>query len=433
MTTTNRPLRVFLCHSSNDKPAVRELYKKLSAEAWIKPWLDEQELLPGQDWDLEIENAVQKADAVIVLLSDAAVKKEGYIQKELRFALSVALEKPEETIFIIPLRLDDCFIPRSLKTIQYIDYYPSERQDFAFKKVVESLKIRANALGLSFSVQPSSNNLIAKPTNKFTPDGNRIFTFGDIDFVRVPAGKFVMGSDIKGAVSGSKKPKYGMVELDIPYDYFIGRFQVRNLDYAKYYFDKYERNYQPGAPFPEHLRSEMSINPDDNAPVVVMMIWDILAYIKWLNERFSSDLPNGYEFQLPTEVEWEKAARGVDGRHFPWGNTVDSTKCNSLEGGIGTTTPVGKYSPAGDSPYGASDMAGNVWEFTSSLIANIPSQIKRFTNEEIINSRKHIVIRGGSFRDKTILSISSFRNSTTRNSLSSAIGFRLCLAPHSLK
>ena len=77
--TTNRPLRVFLCHSSADKPAVRELYQKLRAELWIDPWLDEEKLLPGQDWDLVIEKAVQNSDAVIVLLSDSAVKKEGYI------------------------------------------------------------------------------------------------------------------------------------------------------------------------------------------------------------------------------------------------------------------------------------------------------------------------------------------------------------------
>jgi formylglycine-generating enzyme required for sulfatase activity len=427
--TTNRPLKVFLCHSSNDKPAVRELYQKLRAEAWVDPWLDQEKLLPGQDWDLEIEKAVQTSDAVIVLLSDSAVKKEGYIQKELRFALSVALEKPEETIFIIPLRLDDCFMPRSLKTIQYIDCFPHERIDSAFEKVIESLKIRAITLGLETKKQLSSTSQIAKPANKFTPDGHRIFTFASIDFVRVPAGKFILGSDLKGAVSGKRKPKYEKMELDIPYDYFIGRFLTRNLEFSKYYFDEHKINYQPGSYFPEDLRSEMSINLDDNAPVAIVMIWDILAYIKWLNMKFSSDLPDGYEFQLPTEVEWEKAARGVDGRHFPWGDTVDLTKCNSLESGIGTTTPVGKYSPAGDSPYGVSDMAGNVWEYTSSFVANHPSQNYRFTNEEAINNRKHIVIRGGSFRDKMILSISSFRNSTTMNSISSRIGFRLVVSP----
>ena len=103
-----RKLRVFLCHSSNDKPAVRELYGRLKAEGWIDPWLDEEKLLPGQDWDLEIEKAVEASDAVIVFLSNNSVSKEGYVQRELRFVLRIADFKPEGTVFVIPMRLEDC-------------------------------------------------------------------------------------------------------------------------------------------------------------------------------------------------------------------------------------------------------------------------------------------------------------------------------------
>jgi len=63
-----RPLNVFLCHASQDKPAVRELYKRLSAEKWIDPWLDEEDLLPGQDFDFEINQALRDADAIIICL-----------------------------------------------------------------------------------------------------------------------------------------------------------------------------------------------------------------------------------------------------------------------------------------------------------------------------------------------------------------------------
>ena len=62
----SRPLRIFLCHSSSDKPTVRELYQKLNAEGWMDVWLDEEKLLPGQDWDYEIDRALDKSDAVIV-------------------------------------------------------------------------------------------------------------------------------------------------------------------------------------------------------------------------------------------------------------------------------------------------------------------------------------------------------------------------------
>ena len=112
--TEPHKLRVFLCHSSQDKPAVRELYQKLSAEGWIQPWLDEEELLPGQDWDYEIEKALDNSDAVIATLSTGSVSKEGYVQKELRFVLDIALEKPEGTIFVLPVRLEECERPRRL-------------------------------------------------------------------------------------------------------------------------------------------------------------------------------------------------------------------------------------------------------------------------------------------------------------------------------
>ena len=71
-----RKLRVFLCHASQDKPIVRELYQRLLAESWIDPWLDEEKLLPGQDWNLEIEKAVETSDAVIVCVSSTSVAKE---------------------------------------------------------------------------------------------------------------------------------------------------------------------------------------------------------------------------------------------------------------------------------------------------------------------------------------------------------------------
>ena len=124
MTESRRRLRVFLCHSSQDKLIVRELYQRLNAEGWIDPWLDEEKLLPGMDWDMEIEKAVEAADVVIVCLSSNSVTKEGYVQKELRKALDVSDEKPDGTIFIIPVRLDDIQIPRRLKKWQYVDFFP---------------------------------------------------------------------------------------------------------------------------------------------------------------------------------------------------------------------------------------------------------------------------------------------------------------------
>ena len=143
-----RKLRVFLCHASQDKPVVRDLYKRLLAEPWIDPWLDEERLLPGQDWNLEIEKAVESSDAVIVCVSSTSVAKEGYVQKELRKVLDIALEKLEGAIFIVPVRLDDCELPRRIKDKQAIDYFPRSKQAAAFDKLKASLQIRKDALGI---------------------------------------------------------------------------------------------------------------------------------------------------------------------------------------------------------------------------------------------------------------------------------------------
>ena len=146
MSFTDRKLRVFLCHASQDKPVVRELYQRFNTEGWIDPWLDEEKLLPGQDWDLEIEKAVEFADAVIVCVSGKSVTKEGYIQKEIRKVLDIALEKPEETIFIIPLRLDDCELPRRLRALHYVDYFPVEKRGQVYQRLLQSLDVRYRQL-----------------------------------------------------------------------------------------------------------------------------------------------------------------------------------------------------------------------------------------------------------------------------------------------
>lgn len=145
---TKRKLHVFLCHASQDKPVVRELYQRLLAEDWIDPWLDEERLLPGQDWNLEIEKAVESSDAVIVCVSSISIAKEGYIQKELRKVLNIALEKLEGAIFVLPVRLDDCELPRQLRDRQALNYFPESNRAAAFDRLKASLNIRKDGLGI---------------------------------------------------------------------------------------------------------------------------------------------------------------------------------------------------------------------------------------------------------------------------------------------
>ncbi|MGA7192990.1 MAG: toll/interleukin-1 receptor domain-containing protein [Anaerolineales bacterium] len=141
MPESKRPLKVFLCHASQDKPVVRELSRRLVGEGWIDTWVDEKKLLPGQDWRTEIEEAVETSDIVIICLSTNSVTKEGFVQKELRYAREIAFEKPEETIFLVPLRLDDCSVPRGLRFYQWGDYF-GEKKNETYDALLKSLKLR---------------------------------------------------------------------------------------------------------------------------------------------------------------------------------------------------------------------------------------------------------------------------------------------------
>jgi hypothetical protein len=138
-----RRLRVFLCHSTKDKPAVRDLCSKLRSE--FEPWLDEEALVGGQDWQLEISQAVREADVVLVCLSSESVMTAGFVQKEIKYALDVADEQPEGAIFIIPLRLDQGAVPLRLSRWHWVDYFDSNGHN----QLLRALRRRALDLGLS--------------------------------------------------------------------------------------------------------------------------------------------------------------------------------------------------------------------------------------------------------------------------------------------
>lgn len=128
-------VRVFLSHSSTDKPMVRDVYQRLLALG-VNPWFDEIDLLPGQDFDYEIDRAVRQSDVIIVFLSGTSTRRSGYLQKELRYALDVAERQPEGKIFLIPALLEPCDIPRSLAHLNYVKLF----EDSGFERLVAALK-----------------------------------------------------------------------------------------------------------------------------------------------------------------------------------------------------------------------------------------------------------------------------------------------------
>ena len=136
-------LRIFLCHASEDKPIVRTLHARLTALGF-KPWLDEIDINPGVKWESEIEEAVYNSHVVLVFVSTASIKKAGFVQKEIYYALERALEMPDGTVFIMPVRLDECLLPKRLRKWQAVDLFTEQGE----KRLIEALSKKAKEFAL---------------------------------------------------------------------------------------------------------------------------------------------------------------------------------------------------------------------------------------------------------------------------------------------
>lgn len=135
-------IRVFLCHSKGDKDFVKQLYSRL-VSLGCDPWLDEEKLLPGQEWEKEIPRAIKNSHVFLVCLSKDSVTKRGFVQKEIRMALNVAEQIPEDDIFIIPIKIDPCEAPEQLVKYQWLEAYKD-----GYEKLITSLARQARKLKL---------------------------------------------------------------------------------------------------------------------------------------------------------------------------------------------------------------------------------------------------------------------------------------------
>ncbi len=182
-----RPLKVFLCHASADKPKVRELYRYLKRRG-LQPWLDAEDLLPGQAWQVEIPKAIETSDAIIICLSKGSVNQEGYVQKEIKYAVDKALEMPEGRIFLIPARLEECEVPYGLKKYQWVDLF----DESGFSKLMRSLKERASQLEratVQVSKQAENSSYLAEKPKQELHDGISVNVNGNVQ------GNIIIGNE----------------------------------------------------------------------------------------------------------------------------------------------------------------------------------------------------------------------------------------------
>ncbi len=243
------------------------------------------------------------------------------------------------------------------------------------------------------------------------------------DMVTVPSGEFLMGTSDEQVMflyhredwaqqwkeDGNFYVEQPMHIVELP-SYEIGKYPITNLEYYRFIW---EVNYR----IPRGWSGFRYEDGYENHPVVGITYHDAIAYIEWLNKK------SGREYRLPTEAEWERAARGTDGRIYPWGDEFDPWRCNTLESGLERTTPVDSYIPAGVSPVGAVGMVGNVWEWTSSRLLSYPFQ----PDPEPPQNQRHIgyVVRGGAWYYSRKLARCATRESYQPDYLSPALGFRL--------
>ncbi len=186
----------------------------------------------------------------------------------------------------------------------------------------------------------------------------------------VPAGEFLMGE------GDDAHP------VDIA-AFALARYPITNAAYQPFIA-------ATGYPPPLDWREGRFLEMLGDHPVVNVSWYDALAYCGWLSAV------TGQPYRLPTEAEWEKAARGASARTYPWGDEFDKTRCNTWEAGMGRTVSVDVF-PAGASPYGVMDLVGNVWEWCSSLHTDYPYRTD--DGREDLTAAGWRALRGGSWLD----------------------------------
>jgi formylglycine-generating enzyme required for sulfatase activity len=194
----------------------------------------------------------------------------------------------------------------------------------------------------------------------------------------IPEGTFERGSEIN--------PEEGPIRKLFLKAFYIDKYPVRNQDYALFLK-------ATGHPAPKQWQKGEYPQGEANHPVVHVSWHDAHAYAEWAGKR------------LPQESEWEKAARGREGRKYPWGEESDIHKANTLESNKGYTVAVGSYSPEGDSPYGLVDVAGQVWEWTENWFQAYEGS----TYESPYYGKQVKVVRGGSWSSQISLCRTSYR------------------------
>ncbi len=340
--------RIFLAHAKEDKPQIRQLYADLKGRGF-EPWLDEKDLVPGRLWREEIPKAIRGAGVFLACLSSRSVEKIGYVQNEFRQALSAYAERPPGSIYLVPVRLDDCQVPDlqipdrglSLRDIHWADLWQEDGLDRLISALPEAL--RAGAVDEVSAKEATTLSSAASARQQREP----LSVFRDIDapwcpeMVVIPAGRFVMGSPASEAGREEDEGPQHFVTIAAPFA--LGRYPVT--------FDEYD----------EFAAATGRRPPGDEGwgrgrrPVINVSWDDAEAYVAWLGQR------TGQPYRLPSEAEWEYACRAGTTTPYWWGFEHPPEDHNRLD--------IGTNEVGGDLPnnFGLYDMCDSVFEWCADV------------------------------------------------------------------
>jgi formylglycine-generating enzyme required for sulfatase activity len=239
----------------------------------------------------------------------------------------------------------------------------------------------------------------------------------------IPAGEFLMGSTPQQdePAFDHEQPQH---RLFLP-DYYLGKTLVTNAQYNAFVLVTGH-----GALDDRTSEAHLPLLGAEDHPVVNVSWYDARDYCQWLSAV------TGRSYGLPSEAEWEKGARGTDGRIYPWGNNWDAARCNLHERDLYRATSVQSY-PQGASPYGVLDMAGNVWEWTRSLWGDASDKRSFKYPYDSTDGRENIdaldytrrSLRGGSFLNNRRIVRCAYGGKSRPSMNGKRIGFRVVMHP----
>jgi formylglycine-generating enzyme required for sulfatase activity len=371
--------RVFIGHATEaDGDFAHRLADELRRHG-LDVWIAPDSIRPGEEWVNAINRGLETSTYFVLVLTPDAVASP-WVQLEMNTAIR---RERQGEMTIIQLEVRSCRPPMLWQSYQLIPYGDARA----------GLTRLLGVLG----VPPG-------------PPARQPF---EPEMVLIPAGQFLMGSDPQKDryAQGNEQPQH---PLYLP-DYYLAKYPVTNAQYAAFVQATSYRQ-------PAHWKGGKPPPGKEDHPVVEVSWHDAVAYCNWLAEV------TGKPYRLPSEAEWEKGARGGDGRIYPWGDRWDAQRCNSAEGGPGDTTPVGAY-PRGASPYGLLDMVGNVWEWTRSLYKEYPYDPE--DGREDLQAGGPRVLRGGSWLDNRRSARCAYRNWGDPDPFRNYVGIRVVVAPGS--